>query len=90
MLTDVCTYPMADGGYRPMVMGIWWMNYSMAMGIQQMGIRLMMDVGIWCLCDNPDTKNAHSYWQKMTKMQQMRIRLMATGTQQMNVHRFEG
>ena len=68
---------------RPMVVGTWQTNYSMAIGIQQTGVRPMA-VGIWCLGDNLDTETAHSYQWKMTKTQQMGIRLMVAGTQWMN------
>ena len=66
-----------------MAVGTLWMNYSMAVVIQRMGIRLMA-VGIQCLSDNSDTETTHSYQQKMTKTLQMGIKPMVAGIQQMN------
>ena len=68
---------------KPMIVGTLRTDYSMAMGIQWTGIK-PMTVGVWCLGDNPNTKTTYSYHQKMTKMQRMRIRSMATGIQQTN------
>ena len=70
-------------GPRPMVVGIWQMDYPMAMGMQRTGIRPMA-VGTRCLSDNLDPEATCLCQGKMIKIQQTGIRPMATGTQQIN------
>ena len=63
-----------------MAVETWLTDYPMAMGIQQMRIRLMA-VGTRCSGDDLDTEATCSYQQKTTKMQRMGIRSMVTSAQ---------
>ena len=67
----------------PMAVGTWRMDYLMAIGMQQTGIKPMI-VGARRSGDNLDTEVIHSYQQKMITMQRMVIRLMVACAQRMD------
>ena len=68
-----------------MVAGTWHTNFSMAMGMQQKGIRSMA-IDTRCSSDNLGTKAIYLYQWKTRKMQRTVIRPMATGAQQMDFY----
>ena len=63
-----------------MAVKTWQIDYLMAIGIQQTGIR-SIGVALQCLGDNLDTETAHSYQWKTTKIQWTRIKPMTADTQ---------